>query len=104
MARVVEGQLDGYWPDFPGSRRQTWVQGWNRADVDEQGPLGIFAVSIEDLRPETLYYFVITPIFYLDVNTLAESTSIEARTSSRSMCCLYFFRNGCRCHVLKGWL
>ncbi|KAL5103289.1 Receptor-type tyrosine-protein phosphatase alpha [Taenia crassiceps] len=84
MSRVVEGRLDGFWPDFPGSRRQTWVQGWNRADVDEQGPLGIFAVTTGNLRRNTLYNFAITPVFHPDVNILAESTSIEARTASSS--------------------
>ncbi|VDK20126.1 unnamed protein product [Taenia asiatica] len=84
MARVMYGQLDGYWPDFPGSRRQTWVQGWNRASVDEQGPLGIFAVTMRELQSSTLYNFDITPIFHPSVNILAESTSIEARTASTS--------------------
>ncbi|KAL5964538.1 Receptor-type tyrosine-protein phosphatase alpha [Taenia solium] len=84
MAKVMDGQLDGYWPDFPGSRRQTWVQGWNRASVDEQGPLGIFAVTMGDLQRNALYNFDITPIFHPSVNILAESTSIEARTASIS--------------------
>ncbi|EUB60289.1 Receptor-type tyrosine-protein phosphatase alpha [Echinococcus granulosus] len=81
-ARVVDGQLDGYWPDFAGSRRQTWVEGWNGADVDEQGPLGIFAVTVGDLQANTFYKFAITPIFHPHSNILSQSTDIQIKTAS----------------------
>ncbi|CDI98041.1 protein tyrosine phosphatase receptor type [Echinococcus multilocularis] len=81
-ARVVDGQLDGYWPDFAGSRLQTWVEGWNGADVDEQGPLGIFAVTVGDLQANTFYKFAITPIFHPHSNILSRSTDIQIKTAS----------------------
>ncbi|VDM34504.1 unnamed protein product [Hydatigera taeniaeformis] len=81
---VVEGQVDGYWPDFPGSRRYTWVEGWNRADVDEQGPLGLFAVTMTNLQSNTRYNFDVTPVFYPDLNVPPQSESVEARTASSS--------------------
>ncbi|VDM35289.1 unnamed protein product [Hydatigera taeniaeformis] len=86
---VVEGQVDGYWPDFPGSRRYTWVEGWNRADVDEQGPLGLFAVTMTNLQSNTLYNFDVTPVFYPDLNVPPQSASVEARTASSSSNAVY---------------
>ncbi len=41
------GRLDAFWPDFPGSWKYTWTNGgWNIADVDELGPIGLFAVGV----------------------------------------------------------
>ncbi|KAM7534731.1 hypothetical protein Aperf_G00000112621 [Anoplocephala perfoliata] len=63
-AELRLGDLDGYWPDFPGSRRSTWVEGWNTAEVDEQGPVGLFVTTIDNLQPNTNYKLEIWPVFY----------------------------------------
>ncbi|KAM7533788.1 hypothetical protein Aperf_G00000112595 [Anoplocephala perfoliata] len=83
-AELRLGDLDGYWPDFPGSRRSTWVEGWNTAEVDEQGPVGLFATTIDNLQPNTNYKLEIWPVFYPSANgatnmptTLKVSTAKE---------------------------
>ncbi|VDN98822.1 unnamed protein product [Rodentolepis nana] len=76
-----EGKLDGYWPDFPGSRRSTWIDGWNTAEVDEQGPIGLFAVTVGNLRSREKYHFEIHPIVYPDVDADILPTKITAETS-----------------------
>ena len=77
-----EGQLDGYWPDFMGSRRQTWIQGWNSPDVDEQGPIGIFAFTINKLQPNSHYEVEITPVFHSSINVTPHTTKLTVQTTS----------------------
>ncbi|VDD79955.1 unnamed protein product [Mesocestoides corti] len=79
---IEEGKLDGYWPDFPGSRKETWASGWNTASVDEQGPVGIFAVTVSNLRANTQYVFEVTPVFNPPLNTQVQSTSVQAATAA----------------------
>lgn len=80
---LKEGYLDGYWPDFPSSRRQTWVHGWNSADVDEQGPIGIFAITIDELQPNTEYTIGITPIFHPSTKIVSNTTRLNVTTTSQ---------------------
>lgn len=60
-----------------GLRLQTWVEGWNSADVNKQDPLIIFAVNVANLQRSTHRYLGITPIFYSSMNIFAENTSIK---------------------------
>lgn len=95
-AELIEGTLDGYWPDFPGSRRSTWVSGWNTAEVDEQGPVGLFAATIDRLRANKNYKFEITPIFSSNFDSTSPPTIIEARTASTSARI-----TACPCYLLR---
>nr|CDS26582.1 receptor type tyrosine protein phosphatase,protein tyrosine phosphatase receptor type [Hymenolepis microstoma] len=79
----TEGKLDGYWPDFPGSRRSTWVGGWNTAEIDEQGPIGLFAITIDKLQRDEKYHFEIYPVVYPNVNAVILPTKITAETSAK---------------------
>lgn len=79
----TEGKLDGYWPDFPGSRRSTWVNGWNTAEVDEQGPIGLFAVTIDNLQVRKAYQFEIHPVVYPAIDVVLRPAIITASTSAR---------------------
>ncbi|KAM7534626.1 hypothetical protein Aperf_G00000112642 [Anoplocephala perfoliata] len=82
---LIEGDLDGYWPDFPGSRRSTWVRGWNTAEVDEQGPVGLFAITIDHLRPATDYQIEISPVIFPDVvGAMNIAKIVKVRTAVRN--------------------
>ncbi|VUZ42730.1 unnamed protein product, partial [Hymenolepis diminuta] len=81
-AAPTEGKLDGYWPDFPGSRRSTWVNGWNTAEVDEQGPIGLFAVTIDNLQAHKAYQFEIHPVVYPAIDVVLRPATITASTSA----------------------
>ncbi len=86
---MTEGNLDTFWPDFPGSRRHTWADnGWNTADVDEMGPIGLFALTVNGLSANTEYTFSVRPIFYPHPNTLVKAVKEKTKTkaSGKNVC------------------
>ncbi len=79
--QFINGKLDAFWPDFPGSRKYTWSNGgWNNAEVDELGPIGTFAVTIDKLSPNTDYTLSVRPVFYPQTNERSTALNITAKT------------------------
>lgn len=76
----AEGVLDSYWPDYWSSRRSTWQNGWNSAEVDEQGPIGLFAATIDNLQANNVYNFEIRPIGSPSFEGNVKPTILKAST------------------------
>ncbi len=81
---VVDGNLDGFWPDFPGSRKLTWMNGgWNNASIDELGPIGTFVLTIDGLSASTKYNLLVRPVVYPQSNSGTAAFSIIAHTKPK---------------------
>ncbi len=82
--QFINGSLDAFWPDFAGSRKYTWSNGgWNNAEVDELGPIGTFALTIDNLSPNTAYVLSVRPVFYPQSNERTGAFTITAKTKAK---------------------